>query len=136
MSVSSFRGSIPIARALTAAWAALVLEASCSSSMRSEGLDPSTLPAEVRDDYAVFARRCSKCHSLARPLTAAISDDSYWSMYVTRMRRQPGSGISQEDTAPILRFLHYYSLEQRRQGPAAPASSSTTTSRSESKRTF
>ena len=85
-----------------------------SSATHSEGLEPSTLPVELRADYAVFAQRCSKCHSLARPLNSGISDENYWSLYVARMRRQPGSGISQEDAGPILRFLHYYSLEQLR----------------------
>src|SRR5258706_14077861 len=81
---------------------------------RPEGLDPSTLPDEVRGDYAVFAQRCSKCHSIARPLNSGISDENYWAMYVARMRRQPGSGISPDDAVAILRFLHYYSLEQLR----------------------
>jgi hypothetical protein len=81
---------------------------------RSEGLDPSTIPVDVRADYAVFSQRCSKCHSLARPLNSGIDDDDFWAMYVARMRRQPGSGISLEDSAVILRFLHYYSLEARR----------------------
>jgi hypothetical protein len=85
-----------------------------SSATHSEGLEPATLPAELRADYAVFAQRCSKCHSLARPLNSGISDENYWSLYVARMRRQPGSGITQEDAGPILRFLHYYSLEQQR----------------------
>ena len=76
---------------------------------RSEGLDPATLPENVRGDYAVFAQRCSKCHSLARPLSSGIDDDEYWAMYVARMRRQPSSGISQEDTVVVLRFLHYFS---------------------------
>jgi hypothetical protein len=79
-----------------------------------DGLDVATLPVEVRPDYAVFARRCSKCHSLARPLQSGIEDDAFWVAYVNRMRRQPGSGISQRDMEPILRFLHHYSLEQRR----------------------
>jgi hypothetical protein len=78
------------------------------------------LPAELRADYAVFAHRCSKCHSLDRPLASGISDESFWSLYVARMRRQPGSGITQEDAGPILRFLHYYSLEQARKHEKAP----------------
>jgi hypothetical protein len=86
----------------------------CPIASRSEGLDPSTLPSDVRADYSVFAQRCSKCHSLARPLNSGIDDDDYWVMYVARMRRQPASGISQEDTVPILRFLHFFSLEQRK----------------------
>ena len=102
----------------TRAWAfaiALFLPA-CSAQARTEGLEPSSLPAAVRSDYAVFAQRCSKCHSLARPLNSGITDDNYWVLYVARMRRQPASGITQEDAGPILRFLNYYSLEQRKKG--------------------
>ena len=85
----------------------------CATSGR-EGLDVAQLPETVRPDYQLFARRCSKCHSLARPLGSGITDDEVWIAYVARMRRQPGSGISPQDTAPILRFLRYYSSEQRR----------------------
>lgn len=82
------------------------------ASERSEIIDPSTLPENVRADYDVFAQRCSKCHSLARPLNSGIVDDDYWAMYVARMRRQPESGISLEDSRVVLRFLHYYSQQQ------------------------
>jgi mono/diheme cytochrome c family protein len=86
---------------------------------RSEGLDAAALPAGVRPDYAVFAQKCSKCHSLARPLQSGVTDDAFWKEYVERMRRQPSSGISPADEIPILRFLHYFSLEQgRRPGGA------------------
>ena len=68
----------------------------------------------ARADYDVFALRCSKCHSLARPLNSGIDDDGYWRAYVAKMRRQPGSGISAEDSVAILRFLHAYSVEQRK----------------------
>ena len=78
-----------------------------------EGLDPSTLPESQRADYAIFAQRCSKCHALSRPLNAGITDDAYWAMYVARMRRQPASGISESDEVAVLRFLHYYSAEQK-----------------------
>jgi hypothetical protein len=95
---------------------------------RSEGLDPATLPENIRGDYAVFAERCSKCHSLARPLSSGIDDDEYWAMYVARMRRQPASGISQEDTVVVLRFLHYFSEDMKakkakHEAPSLPASS-------------
>jgi hypothetical protein len=87
----------------------------------SEAIDTSTLPQEVRADYEVFAQRCSKCHSLSRPLNSGITDDDYWTLYVARMRRQPGSGISVEDSRVILRFLHYYSLEELRKAEARKA---------------
>lgn len=80
----------------------------------AEGLAESTLPVELRADYELYAQRCSKCHSLARSLQSGITDDRFWLEYVERMRRQAGSGISPRDVEPILRFLHYYSLEEKR----------------------
>jgi hypothetical protein len=99
--------------------AAGVVALSCASWVR-EGLDPTTMPEAVRPDYALFAQRCSKCHSLARPLTSGIDEDSYWVSYVARMRRQPASGISEEDTVGILRFLHYFSIEEKRKHGKLP----------------
>lgn len=92
------------------------LLAACSEPIarRGDGLDAERLPESVRADYAVFAQKCSKCHTLARPLNSGIEDNEHWDRYVARMRRQPSSGISEEDTRPILRFLYYYSLERRR----------------------
>lgn len=105
----------PLLVTLAVALALLVAPAGCAGWFaRTEGLYVSTLPASVRPDYDVFAQRCSKCHSLARPLSSGIDEDAYWVMYVEKMRRQPQSGISPEDTVPILRFLHYFSLEQRK----------------------
>ena len=119
-----YRGLVAIVLAIASAGAA-----GCATSSR-DGLDVAQLPETVRPDYALFARRCSKCHSLARTLGSGITDDTVWIAYVDKMRRQPGSGISPQDAAPILRFLHYYSSEQRRikrehdeanGGPATPA---------------
>jgi hypothetical protein len=87
-----------------------------------EALAPDALPPEVRADYEVFADRCSKCHALSRPLNSGIVSDDHWAMYVGRMRRQPGSGISLDDAEVILRFLHYYSLEQIRKQRAHESS--------------
>jgi hypothetical protein len=102
-------------------WIAALLLASgpaaCASTMeRSEGLDASAVAPEERADYAIYAERCSKCHSLARSLNSGITDDGFWHMYVERMRRQPGSGITQDDTVPILRFLHWYSQKGKAGG--------------------
>lgn len=80
---------------------------------RTEGLDASKVPVEVQDDYRLFAQRCSKCHSLARPLTSNITDDEQWVNYVNRMRRQQGSGITLDDQTRILRFLRWYAADLR-----------------------
>jgi hypothetical protein len=107
---------VRIARWVTATAGTFALIAGLSGcpSSRVDGLNVAELPAGLRDDYGLFAQRCSKCHSLARPLESGITDDGYWRAYVERMRRQPSSGISQADEPPILRFLHYYSTEQKR----------------------
>jgi hypothetical protein len=93
--------------------AASGLGLSCSG---SHVAPPDWLPAtpDARADFDTFAVRCSKCHSLARPLDSGIDDDEYWRIYVDKMRRQPGSGISPTDAMAALRFLHLYALEQRR----------------------
>ena len=110
-------------RAWAFAAAVTLLATGCASSQSAqEGLDAATMPPDVRSDYALFAHRCSKCHSLSRPLNRGFTDDREWSLYVARMRRQPASGISQDDATVILRFLHYYSLEKRRK-QEKPASS-------------
>lgn len=79
-----------------------------------DGMEQARLPPEIRSDYVVFAQKCSKCHSLARPLQSGIEDDVFWRHYVDRMRAMPGSGISEEDATKILRFLHFFSAEQRK----------------------
>ncbi len=107
---------------LSAIASALAL-AGCSGA----SLDTTTMPEPIRADYQVFAQRCSKCHTLARPLQAAPMSDEQWEMYVARMRRQPGSGISQDDQTAILRFLHHHSEELRHKKgkpPEPPAASS------------
>ena len=102
---------------------AMVL-AACGS--RTEGLDRTKLPEDIKADYDLFARKCSKCHALARPLQAGITDDQQWVLYVNRMRRQMGSGITYDDQEHILRFLRYYAAELRakeasKSGAAPPA---------------
>ena len=116
-------------RSMTATAAAALVFVTASACTRGEGLDTTRMPETVRGDYAVFAHKCSKCHSLARPLSANITDDEQWVLYVNRMRRQPASGISYTDQEAILRFLRYYAADLRRShaekngGPPAPSHS-------------
>jgi len=104
-------------------WSALMGSACHQENAHLEGVDVSSYPPEVRDDYALFTIRCSKCHALSRALQSGITDDAYWADYVERMRRQPGSGIAPEESPRIQRFLHYYSLSvlAARARSAAPA---------------
>lgn len=63
------------------------------------------LSPELQDGYRTFSMRCSRCHTLSRPLRAGIADPEHWRLYVRRMRRMPGAGISERDAASILVFL-------------------------------
>ena len=88
-----------------------VLPAACAGGReerRGDTVDVSTYPPEIQRAYHVFALRCSRCHTLARPLNAHIHDPQHWIRYVRRMRRQPGSGIDQTNADLILTFLLYY----------------------------
>ena len=44
-----------------------------------------------------------------------IDDDEGWKTCVAKMRRQPSSGISADDSVAILRYLHVFSLDLRRE---------------------
>jgi len=107
-------------RSLPILWLGSSMVACHQENSRLEGVDPSKVPEDVRSDYVLFTMRCSKCHALSRALQSGITDDDYWAAYVERMRRQPGSGITPEETPRILHFLHYYSttVRVRNPGPA------------------
>ena len=77
--------------------------------------DVQQMTPKVASAYDVFARRCSRCHTLARPLAANVTDIRHWKSYVTRMRRNPGSGISPADAETILVFLAYWVAERERE---------------------
>ena len=85
-----------------------------------DSVDVSHYPPDVQSAYQVFAIRCSRCHTLARPLNARIDDPQHWIRYVQRMRRQPGSGINDANGDIILRFLLYYHQKPDAVQAAAP----------------
>ena len=109
-------------RALWLYVAAALLVPSCAhdSNRHGDRLDVSKYSPELQRDYAVFARRCSRCHTLARPLNAHITDPQHWVRYVTRMRRNPSSGINREDAARILNFLLFYTAQVKAGEEAKP----------------
>lgn len=72
-----------------------------------DSIDVSGYPADMKEGYELFASRCSKCHSLARPINSDYALPEEWSRYVKRMMRKPGSGISPKDGKKIYEFLTY-----------------------------
>jgi len=99
----------------------LALALGCSGVQRNKGLDPAAVPAALRAEHELFARRCSRCHSVSVPLLAHVSDGRHWALYVERMRRQPNSGIALEEAPAIVRFLTWYTESQRAAAPDAAA---------------
>jgi hypothetical protein len=87
--------------------------AGCSGKPGHPGLLVASDSPELQADYATFARRCSKCHGLSRALDSGFDTDAKWVAYVTRMRRQPASGITETDATAILRYLHVRVRRQR-----------------------
>lgn len=97
-----------VARASLALVFAVVSGLAFTSACGTRTVDVATLPDEYQEPYALFRTRCSRCHTIARPLNAPIRDATHWELYVARMRRVPGSGINETDAREILRFLVYY----------------------------
>lgn len=89
--------------------------ATTTSNRTGDRLDVSQYPPDIRDAYKVFAVRCSRCHTLARPLNARIRDPQQWVRYVQRMRLNPASGINAKNGEIILRFLLYYMHEREKE---------------------
>ena len=69
-------------------------------------IDVSSYPQEMQRSYKIFASRCSRCHTLARPINSDFSADK-WQKYVYRMMNKSGSGLTKEISDEIIRFLIY-----------------------------
>jgi len=81
-------------------------------------LDVSGLSPELQADYKLFAEKCSKCHTLARPLNTTMTKDD-WSRYVKRMMHKPNSGISAKQAKKIFDFLVYDQANRKDKNPGA-----------------
>lgn len=64
-------------------------------------------PEEQQANYVLFAKRCSKCHTPARPLNSRFASREIWARYVTQMWRRPGSRITHDEARRIIDFLVY-----------------------------
>jgi hypothetical protein len=69
-------------------------------------------PPEIRSACALAEQRCSRCHDLER-IQLAHPDLVDWPIYVERMRRMPGSGITTDEASIIVRCLTWVEALQR-----------------------
>ena len=81
-------------------------------------LDVSAYPAPQQAAYKVFATKCSKCHTIARPLNTMMKPDE-WNRYVKRMMHKPNSGISDSQGKQIFDFMVYDQTERKDKNPKA-----------------
>ena len=72
-----------------------------------DAIDVSAYPPKMQRAYALFAQKCSRCHTLARPINSQWATSVFWEHYVKRMWRKPGSGINGAEAKQIWEFLVY-----------------------------
>jgi hypothetical protein len=88
---------------------ALGLTTSGAPSIRAgvDSVNVELLPQSQKENYEVFQVRCSKCHTLARPLNARLRGED-WRPYIKKMTRRAGSGINDASGQKIFEFLKTY----------------------------
>jgi hypothetical protein len=78
-------------------------------------IDPKVLATyspKAKAIYSLFRNKCSKCHTLARPLNTDLSPTK-WEEYVKRMMSKPGSGINPSEAKQIWQFLVYDTAKRK-----------------------
>src|SRR5690349_14803457 len=54
-------------------------------------IDVSKYTPEMKAKYKVFADKCSKCHTIARPINCEFVLEDEWERYIKRMMNKAGS---------------------------------------------
>ena len=81
-------------------------------------IDVSAYPAPQQAAYKVFTTKCSKCHTIARPMNTMMKRDE-WQRYVSRMMHKPNSGISDAQGRQIFDFIVFDQTERKDKNPKA-----------------
>ncbi len=77
-------------------------------------IDVSKYPKDMQDKYKVFVKKCSTCHTLARPINSDFVLEEDWERYVKRMMRKSGTLISADEGKQIFEFLAYDSKTRKK----------------------
>ena len=77
-------------------------------------IDVSKYPPDIQKKYALFTKKCSSCHSLARPINCEFALDDEWERYIKRMMRKAGTFITPDDGKQIYEFLVYDSKNRKK----------------------
>jgi mono/diheme cytochrome c family protein len=81
-------------------------------------INVSSYPADQQKGYKVFADKCSKCHTIARPINTMMTT-AEWERYVKRMMHKPNSGIGDAQGKTIFEFLSYDQTNRKDKNPSA-----------------
>ena len=76
-------------------------------------IDVTTYPRKMQETYKLFTRKCSRCHTVARPINSAFPSEE-WRKYVYKMMKKPGSGLTLKTADKIIEFLIYDSQHRER----------------------
>ncbi len=77
-------------------------------------IDVSKYPKDMPETYKLFAKKCSTCHTLARPINSDFVLDEEWERYVKRMMRKSGTLISPDEGKQIFEFLAFDSKTRKK----------------------
>ena len=81
-------------------------------------INVSTYPPAQQKAYKLFTGKCSKCHTIARPINTTMTLPE-WERYVKRMMHKPNSGISDSQGKEIYEFLAYDQVNRKDKNPSA-----------------
>lgn len=77
-------------------------------------IDVSAYSPEMQEAYELFTRKCSRCHTVARPINSTFTPEE-WRAYVYKMMKKPGSGLTPKTVDKIIEFLVYDSQHREKQ---------------------
>lgn len=81
-------------------------------------IDVGSYPPDQQKAYKLFDSKCSKCHTIARPINTTMTKEE-WERYVKRMMHKPNSGISDSQGKAIFEFLAYDQQTRKDKNPSA-----------------
>ncbi|MFI5345587.1 MAG: hypothetical protein ACHQ51_04355 [Elusimicrobiota bacterium] len=80
------------------------------SDLGPDSLNVENYPPEQRRNYRVYARVCSRCHTLARSINAPYVSRGWWEFYAANMRMRAlrrDESLEKREIVAILDFLEY-----------------------------
>jgi hypothetical protein len=101
--------------------AALALLAACTAAQSTDAAGPTSsgsarqlsLDDSIQKACAVTEQTCTRCHDLGKVRMTRLDSAREWRQLVLRMRRQAGSGITDDEVRAAETCLVYQNLGQR-----------------------